>query len=770
MIEGLKINSIKFKFPDEKQLMFFSWEDDKFRKSTMIKSRVLVPAEAVSKYGEKSINRKLSLGKPLYCSLETPMRGFAPVEVDFRNQDNEDFVKMYYRRKLEGVLSKHPELMFYQSDYMSDIQIGKLNTKSGKREVCYKGHTIGLWEMELFTLKIRIDHFNNCPVIIVSNDRPKLITDMTLDELFKLDDSASPFEQSGYSITPEMVSDVVYEKKCHDAKGNPYVQKRIENLKYLYRKDRVPKYHETKAVLNKELRRMFGIEHNNNPRSRDSKYVTYMENITAFKNDYLSGDDIKAVFNGIDNDFATLNPMQTGIIDQSKSLLSFANGTKRLRPQVGINAGPAKACPKPGVKLLCIYPESDKALCSLIIRAFKNGDYSEIVGIPKGSDGYGQKVIGHYLGCPVSYAEGGMQIMYRNHDNPMEEIMETLKGDAFRNMNSNSTYVAIYMSPIPKYASSPQRKEVYYKVKERLLKMGIISQCIELDKMLLAINKDKQSKKMNFVYSMQNMSVAVCAKLGGKPWLLDVEKKDDLIVGVGAFRTEDNMQYVGTTFAFDNTGAFRNYQFFSKSELRELVGSIYEAIIGYTKVNDSPRRLIIHYYKKISRKNEMQPIEDMLHQLNLDIPIYVVSINKTLSADYVVFDPQSTYNDFGGKEIRCLMPQSGTYVNLGMTKDGRQQFLLCNNTKYANQKFNPMDGFPFPVKLSIAYSGILGDIDETTIHELVEQVHQFSKIYYKSVKQQGLPVTVSYPSMIAEIMPHFDNKQLYEKADNLWFL
>ena len=770
MIEGLTINSIKFKFPEVKLNMFFSWADDKFKKSTMIKSRVLVPKEAVEKYGEKSVNRKLSLGKPLYCSLDTHMRGFAPVEVDFRNLDNEDFVKMYYRRKLEGVLSKHPELMFYQSDYMSDMQIGKLNTKAGKREVCYKGHTIGLWEMELFTLKIRIDHFNNCPVIIVSNDRPKLITDMTLDELFKLDDSASPFEQSGNSITPEMVSDIVYEKKCHDDKGNPYFQKRIENLKYLHRNGKAPKYCETKAVLNKDLRRMFGIEHNNNPRNRDSKYVAYMENITAFRNEYLSGEAIKAVFNGIESDFATLNPMQTGIIDQSKSVLSFANGIKSLRPQIGINSGPAKACLKSGVKLLCIYPESDKALCAMIIRAFKNGDYSDIIGLPKDSGGFAQKVMGHYLGCPVSYAEGGMQIMYRNHDNPMDEIMKALDNDTFRNMNTDSTYLAIYMSPIAKYASSPHSKEVYYKVKERLLKMGIISQCIEFDKMSVAINKDKLSKKTNFVYSMQNMSVAICAKLGGKPWLLDVEKKDDLIVGVGAFRTEDNMQYVGTTFAFDNTGAFRNYQFFSKSELCELVGSIFEAIIGYTKVNESPKRLIIHYYKKISRKNEMQPIEDMLHQLNLDIPIYVVSINKTLSDDYVVFDPQSSYRDFSGQEKPCLMPLSGTYVNLGMTKDGRRQFLLCNNTRYANQKFNPMDGFPFPVKLSIAHSGTDGDIDEMVIQELVEQVHQFSKIYYKSVKQQGVPVTISYPSMIAEIMPHFDNKQLYEKADNLWFI
>ena len=80
-----------------------------------------------------------------------------------------------------------------------------------------------------------------------------------------------------------MVSDVVYEKKCHDAKGNPYVQKRIENLKYLHRNGKAPKYSETKAVMNKALKRMFGLEHDNKPRSRDSKYVGYMENITEFK-------------------------------------------------------------------------------------------------------------------------------------------------------------------------------------------------------------------------------------------------------------------------------------------------------------------------------------------------------------------------------------------------------------------------------------------------------------------------------------------------------
>ena len=36
MIIGLKINSIKFKFPEGKLKMFFSWEDDKFRKRHML--------------------------------------------------------------------------------------------------------------------------------------------------------------------------------------------------------------------------------------------------------------------------------------------------------------------------------------------------------------------------------------------------------------------------------------------------------------------------------------------------------------------------------------------------------------------------------------------------------------------------------------------------------------------------------------------------------------------------------------------------------------
>lgn len=63
------------------------------------------------------------------------------------------------------------------------------------------------------------------------------------------------------------------------------------------------------------------------------------------------------------------------------------------------------------------------------------------------------------------------------------------------------------------------------------------------------------------------------------------------------------------------------------------------------------------------------------------------------------------------------------------------------------------------------------DIDEGTIRDLIDQVYQFSRIYWKSVKQQNLPVTIKYPEMVAEIAPHFNGENIPDHVqDSLWFL
>ena len=48
---------------------------------------------------------------------------------------------------------------------------------------------------------------------------------------------------------------------------------------------------------------------------------------------------------------------------------------------------------------------------------------------------------------------------------------------------------------------------------------------------------------------------------------------------------------------------------------------------------------------------------------------------------------------------------------------------------------------------------------------------QFSRMYWKSISQQSLPVTTLYPEMVAEMYPHFENEHLSDFGkNNLWFL
>lgn len=50
------------------------------------------------------------------------------------------------------------------------------------------------------------------------------------------------------------------------------------------------------------------------------------------------------------------------------------------------------------------------------------------------------------------------------------------------------------------------------------------------------------------------------------------------------------------------------------------------------------KRLIIHFYKKVMSEQELEPILDVLHHLELDIPVIIVSINKTESKELLAFD------------------------------------------------------------------------------------------------------------------------------------
>ena len=147
----------------------------------------------------------------------------------------------------------------------------------------------------------------------------------------------------------------------------------------------------------------------------------------------------------------------------------------------------------------------------------------------------------------------------------------------------------------------------------------------------------------------------------------------------------------------------------------------------------------------------------MLYSLNVDIPVIILTINKTVTKNVLAFDVAAP---------KTLMPLTGTYVQIA-----ERQYLLYNNIRYNETSFVKQSKYQFPVKIKMTSTQLSLLEDPALIDLLIDQVYQFSRMYWKSVAQQNMPVTILYPQMVAEIFPYFKTPVLSEFGkETLWFL
>lgn len=684
MNQQLFFNVLTFDFPSENQTFYFS-DVDSGRCKKIHKS--LFPSNIKSLFP----NAGSKDSEFLYTTFTYPAKDFKPLSVNLKTE-NPDLIKRYLNSNIRHYFCHFLQLPV-KVDFVNDNQIWILNPECSNQQ----------WNVfDKFTIKLQFANVSCHPEIVLSYDGISKV-----------------FKQS----VAELIQTV-----------SPTCFKWVKNDNRLLRWDKdknedVPDYETYYPVINKSLQAALSIP--TEAPARGNRYTSVLPKLQAFYNNYLNNPEFKKIIPLHDGGFIDVMPSRIGLTSENSNLLRFGTDTS-IVPYNGLKSfKPLKYSPYKNIHLFFIFHCEDVQHAIKINKSLTEG-YEWFQGLNK------------YVGL-LLHTEQNFSIQFTNRDNPLPEIESILQERKFK---TDVRYIAIYLTPYNKFVEDGQKRRVYNRLKENLLKRNITCQVIDPVKM--------EAQGANWKYSLPNIAVAMLAKLDGIPWSLNTPLKNELVVGVGAFKNvEDGVQYIGSAFSFSNNGKFNCFEYFMKHELDILAGKISNAVRNFATVNHQPSRLIIHFYKDMSKK-ELQHIENALSNLGLSIPVFIITINKTDSKDIVAFDNSYT----------SLMPLSGTYINIG-----RNKYLLFNNTRYSNAPIPSTDGHPFPIKLSFDCSDpeLLKDV--RAIQELIDQVYQFSRMYWKSVRQQNLPVTIKYPELVAEIASHFDGPEIPQYGkDNLWFL
>lgn len=633
----------------------------------------------------------------IYTTFDNNLEGTIPLEVDF-NDKNVFFYKDYLNHKLYNHF-KAVKGVIVTKTFIKEPQIWINNLKEQKKN---------FWVFNKFSLKIQFSKVSKFPELVIAYDDTSKMYKKSVIEILE-------------DIAPIHINKIITDKSVYKYQRLTAEEKTSLDLE------------KTWPILNRELASKLNVDVE--IERTKNRYTRYKSAIDEFIKTYLDNSEFKTLIPLHSLEYLKVEDTRILNVDKSCNELVFKDYVIGSIPKIDFGRnGALVTSPKRNITLFFIYHESHGDTCSLLHKHFKNGTGKYYPGIYKFTN-------------IESHTDMSLAIKYSDANNPLPEIIDKLNST---NFNYENTYVAFYISPIGKFDEDKSRKKVYYRVKEELLKRRIVSQVIDYDKLKSKIN--------SYEYELSNISLALLAKLDGKPWQLSTSSNRDLIIGVGAFRNMDeNTNYVASAFSFNNSGSFKKFEYFTQSNTNDLAGSICDAIHQYANLEENPTKVVIHFYKEMSEK-ELKPIIQKMNKLKLNCPLHIININKTDSEDLIAFD-MNWHNR--------LMPRSGTIINIG-----KKEFLLFNNTRYNDyDKHVEQEGYPFPIKLKISSPNNEEELDSFEIKKLIEQVYQFSRLYWKSLRQQNIPITIKYPEMVAEIAPHFESGNIPPHGKEiLWFL
>ncbi|HEX3666794.1 MAG TPA: hypothetical protein VHU23_16335 [Rhizomicrobium sp.] len=283
----------------------------------------------------------------------------------------------------------------------------------------------------------------------------------------------------------------------------------------------------------------------------------------------------------------------------------------------------------------------------------------------------------------------------------------------------------------------------YFATKALLLKNHVPVQSVRLETMA--------QPDASLVFSMNQLSLASYAKLGGVPWLLAAEQKvaHELVIGLGshmanARRFGGGERIVGITTIFSSDGSYLlsertnavPYDQYSAALTDTLKKTIIKIREEDNWRNTDRVRLIFHMFKP-AKDVEAEAIKKAVDGLDLQDVSYAF-LHIAPDHPFVVFDRDQKGLPAWKPEKGVLGPSRGLHMKLG-DKQSLVVFAGASELKQAS------DGLPVPCLLSLHRDSTFTDMTY-----LARQAFDFTAHSWRIMFPERYPITIKYSDLIAE--------------------
>lgn len=412
---------------------------------------------------------------------------------------------------------------------------------------------------------------------------------------------------------------------------------------------------------------------------------------------------------------------------------------------------------KKSPRILVLFPEQAEGKVEAFIQALRlghpamssyQGGFAKLFGL----------VNPEFIPCRVRLEQGQVEQSYRTA--------------AEAHLARDTAIDAAIVVLLEEHARLPALANPYVRTKALFLTLGIPTQQIRYPTMT--------ANPKALQYSLQNLTVALYAKLNGTPWTVDQDQAiaDEVVIGMGTVelsetRFEKRQRYVGITTVFSGDGTYvlgNTSREYSYEEYFPALRSSMISILREIKERNGWQpgdsvRVVFHAHKPLKRDEVAKIAFECAREVGGEQMLQIAFVTVSHDHPFMLFDPEVEGIEVGERRKGVMAPERGTIARIGAWT----RLLATNSGKLIKRPSTPL---PKPLLIGLHPNSTFVDLDY-----LAEQALKFTALSWRSVMPGREPATIIYSERIAELLsrlrdvPDWSPAQLSVKLRySRWFL